>query len=62
MKKRLILDTKILNLEDISEIKSDVLIVGCYEGSSSGEIVSAIDKSGKGIIKNLLKEETIKDQ
>ena len=55
MKKRLILDTKILNLEDISEIKSDVLIVGCYEGSSSGEIVSAIDKSAKGIIKKLIK-------
>ena len=55
MKKYLNIDLKLLDLEKISKINTDLLIVGCYKGNSSGKIVKILDQASHGAIKKITK-------
>ena len=55
MKKYLSIDLKLLDLEKISKINTDLLIVGCYKGNSSGKIIKILDQASHGAIKKIIK-------
>jgi len=55
MKKYLNVDIKLLDLERIPELKTDIIIAGCYEGKTSGKLIQILDRASKGEIKKVIR-------